>query len=443
MAASLRVVATLPRELWGKPERKVREGIRAKNAKNRVSREKCIEQVCFASEYNFSAQAKIHRSFSMRCHALLVLLFSFSAIAQQAKPAPTPRPQPPPMLVTPEVHPGNTVTFRFRAPNAREVKLEREGADAVPMQKDETGVWSVTTPPLAPDYYGYSILVDGVRNLDPNNHRLVPNLLTPANALWVPGDASLPWELNNVPHGEIHHHFYKSTVCGDDRDYYVYTPAGYNPSANTAYPVLYLLHGFSDDASGWTAVGHANVILDNLIAQGKAKPMIVVMPLGYGTMEMIRLGWGAWRHHDVRDENFSKFRAALLTEVVPQIESEYRVVKDRNSRAIAGLSMGGSESLLTGLNNLDKFAWIGAFSSGGIPADFEKDFPALDAKANGQLKLLWIACGTEDELITLNRNFRDWLKSKGIQHTDIETPGMHTWMVWRRNLAQFAPLLFR
>jgi enterochelin esterase family protein len=176
-----------------------------------------------------------------------------------------------------------------------------------------------------------------------------------------------------------------------------------------------LLHGFSDDASGWTAVGRANVILDNLIAQGKAKPMIVVMPLGYGTMEMIRLGWGAWDHTDVRDINFKNFTETLLTEVMPRVEGEYRIANNRESRAIAGLSMGGSESLLTGLNHLDKFSWIGAFSSGGIPEEFPKDFPSLDAKANQQIHLLWIACGTEDHLIGLNRNFRAWLKDKGVR----------------------------
>jgi len=378
----------------------------------------------------------------MTSRILAVIFFlSFYAIAQQAKPA-TPRPQMPPWLVTPEVHSDNTVTFRFLAPNAQDVKLAREGTEPVEMQKDDKGVWTVTTAALEPDYYGYSIIVDGIRMLDPYNHLLVPNLLTPANAVHIPGPG-LPWEVNDVPHGEIHHHFYKSTVCNDDRDYYVYTPAGYNPTAKTKYPVLYLLHGYSDDTSGWTAVGHANVILDNLIAQGKAKPMIVVMPLGYGTMEIIRLGWGAWGHTEVRDENFSKFREMLLTEVIPRVESEYRVDKDRKMRAIAGLSMGGSETLLTGLNNLDKFAWIGAFSSGGIPDDFDKDFPGLDAKANQQIRLLWIACGTEDRLITVNRKFREWLKEKGIQHADIETPGMHTWMVWRRDLAEFAPQLFR
>src|SRR5438046_2037089 len=171
--------------------------------------------------------------------------------------------------------------------------------------------------------------------------------------------------------------------------------------------------------------------------------MLVVMPLGYGAPEVLLPNSGVWRDRAITDRNFDKFREALLTEVIPRVEAEYSVIKDRNSLAIAGLSMGGSESLLTGLNNLDKFAWVGAFSSGGIPENFEKDFPTLDAKANQQLKLLWIACGTEDHLITVNRNFREWLKTKSINHVDIETPGQHTWLVWRRNLAEFTELLFR
>jgi enterochelin esterase-like enzyme len=370
---------------------------------------------------------------------LIVLLVGVLAAAQD-KPAQAPPPAP---VVSPDVHADGSVTFRLRASNAVEVKLGREGADPVPMQKDDQGMWAVTTPPLTPDYYGYEFIVDGVRMLDPSNHLLIPNLLTPSNSVHVPGPLSLPWELNDVPHGEVHHHFYKSAVAADDRDYYVYTPPNYSPAAKTTYPALYLLHGFSDDASGWTAVGLANVILDNLIAQGKAKPMIVVMPLGYGTMELVRAGWGAWGHTDLRDRNFRNFREALLTEVMPRVESEYRITKDRNARAIAGLSMGGSESLLTGLNNLDKFSWIGAFSSGGIPEDFSKDFPSLDANANQQLHLLWIACGTEDHLITANRNLRQWLKTKGVKAIEIETPGMHTWMVWRRNLAEFTALLFQ
>lgn len=375
------------------------------------------------------------------CFLLCTLSSSVVCLAQASKPVQSS--QPPARIVSPEVHSDSSVTFRFRAPNAVDVKLAREGGEPVSMQKDDQGVWTATTAPLSPDYYGYSFVADGVRSIDPENPLLKPNLLATENAVHVPGPLSLAWELNDVPHGEIHHHFYKSTVAGDDRDYYVYTPAGYDPAGKKTYPVLYLLHGFSDDASGWTAVGDANVILDNLIAQGKAKPMIVVMPLGYGTLEFVRLGWDAWSHTEMRDRNFGNFRKALLTEVMPRVESEYRITKDRNARAIAGLSMGGSESLLTGLNNLGKFSWIGAFSSGGIPEDFQKDFPSLDAKANQQLHLLWIACGTEDRLITVNRNLREWLKTRGVKATEIETPGMHTWMVWRRNLAEFAGLLFR
>jgi enterochelin esterase-like enzyme len=365
-----------------------------------------------------------------------------SALAQEKKTEPAPAPLTAP-LVSPDVHADGSATFRYRAPNAKAVELAREGTDAIEMQKDDQRIWTVTTAPLPPDYYGYSFIVDGVRSLDPLNPSLVPNLISPENSVHVPGPPALPWEVNDVPHGVIHHHFYKSVVAADDRDYYVYTPPGYDPAARKKYPILYLLHGFSDDASGWTAVGHANVILDNLIAQGKAKPMIVVMPLGYGTMEFVRLAWDAWSHTELRDRNFNNFRESLLTEIMPRVEGEYRIMKDRNSRAIAGLSMGGSESLLTGLNRLDEFAWVGAFSSGGIPEDFQKDFPSLDAKANQQLRLLWIACGTEDHLITLNRNLREWLKSKGVKATGIETPGMHTWMVWRRNLAEFAGLLFQ
>jgi enterochelin esterase-like enzyme len=385
------------------------------------------------------------RQMKFTCGLISFLLLAFPVLvtAQASKPIQTPPPPRSAPVFSPEVHADGSVTFRFRAPNAKEVKVDLEGAEALALQRDDQGLWSGTTATLHPDYYGYSFFVDGVHLIDPANPLLTPNLLHTENAVHVPGPASLPWELNDVPHGEIHHHFYKSAVAGDDRDYYVYTPAGYDPSAQRAYPVLYLLHGFSDDASGWTAVGRANVILDNLIAQGKAKPMIVVMPLGYGTMEMIRVGWDAWSHPELRKQNFDKFRQALLQEVMPRTESEYRVTRDRNARAIAGLSMGGSESLLTGLNNLDKFAWIGAFSSGGIPDDFQSAFPSLDAKANQQLRVLWIACGTEDRLIEVNRSLREWLKTRGVQHTDIETSGAHTWMVWRRNLAEFAGLLFR
>ena len=174
------------------------------------------------------------------------------------------------------------------------------------------------------------------------------------------------------------------------------------------------------------------MILDNLIAQGKARPMIVVMPLGYGPMKFL----GAWDNKELRDANFQKFSETLLTEVMPRVEREYRTIKDRNARAIAGFSLGGSESLLTGLNHLDKFSWIDSFSGvRGIPEEFQKDFPSLNARANEQLHLLWVSCGTED--------YREWLKAKGVKVTEIETPGNHTMLVGRRNLVEFAPLLFR
>jgi enterochelin esterase family protein len=371
------------------------------------------------------------------CFPLLAM-----AVLAAAQPHPTPPPILPPVL-SPEVHPDHSVTFRFRAPNAKEVQLMLEGAQPAPMQKDGNGVWSITTSPLEPDLYGYSFLADRVLLMDPSNNRFKPNLLSSQNVVHVFGPASLPWEFNDVPHGEIHHHFYKSAVAQDSRDFYVYTPPGYDPRAKTQYPALYLLHGFSDGADGWTAVGFANLILDNLIAQGKAKPMIVVMPLGYGTLEMLMKGFGAFNDAPLKQRNFDRFTEALLTEVMPQVEAAYAIDARRESRAIAGLSMGGSESLLTGLNHLDKFAWVGSFSSGGLGEDFDTQFPGVSAKSNSQIKLLWVACGTDDTLIAINRKFRDWLKAKGIQHAGIETPGAHTWMVWRRNLATLAPMLFR
>jgi enterochelin esterase-like enzyme len=346
------------------------------------------------------------------------------------------------MIISPDVHADRSVTFRLKAPNAQKVMLAREGAEAFAMQKGADGVWSVTTPPLDPDIYGYAFVVDGVAMFDPSNPVIKNNLIYTSSQLFVPGPDSLPWQEDSVPHGIVHHHYYHSTVVGDNRDFYVYTPPGYDPAASQEYPVLYLLHGYSDDASAWTAVGRAQFILDNLIAQGKAQPMLVVMPLGYGAPEIVTKNAQGLGNASLRDRNYRKFREALLTEVVPRVEKSYRARTDRVSRAIAGLSMGGAESLFTGLNDLDRFAWIGAFSSGGMDDDFDTMFASLPTNANAQLKLLWISCGTDDGLIGVNRKLNAWLDSKGIRHKQIETPGSHTWMVWRRNLASFVPLLF-
>jgi enterochelin esterase family protein len=276
----------------------------------------------------------------------------------------------------------------------------------------------------------------------------------------VPGAA--PWNPGAGPFGAVTHHTYHSALIGDDRDYYVYTPPNYDRQRKEAYPVLFLLHGLGDDASGWETVGAANVILDNLINQGKAKPMIMVNTLGYGTADGPRGAMGP--------DMIPTFAKALLEEVLPQVEKNYHAAKDREHRAIAGLSMGGAESLYIGLNNSDRFAYVGSFSGAFVmwpranpappppagtatgrgrgpqtmeDADFAKAFPNLTAKANSQLRLVWIACGADDGLMGVNRQFRTWLKSKDIKFTELEIPGFaHVWPLWRRNLAELAPLLF-
>ncbi len=368
----------------------------------------------------------------MRRNSLLLITALASTCTTLAQP-----------LVSPEVYPDGHVTFRLRAPDAKDVQVRCEGSKVSKMLKDSSGVWSVSTEALEPDIYVYSFTVDGLRVIDLNNPLIKYNLLNIDSQVHVPGPSTLPWEVNDVPHGQIHKHFYKSAVADDQRDFMVYTPPGYDPSARKRYPVLYLLHGYSDDTSAWTSVGCANVILDNLIAKHQAKPMIIVMPLGYGTMKVVRAGWQGVRNPGLWEENFSKFRLTLLEEVMPQAEKDYRISKEPAERAIAGLSMGGSESLLVGLNTLDKFGWIGAFSSGGLGTNLPAQFPKLDSNANRQLHLLWIACGKEDRLFANNEALHKWLESKGIKHSWVESPGEHSFRVWRRYLAQLAPLLFQ
>lgn len=344
-------------------------------------------------------------------------------------------------VVSPQVGSDGSVTFRILAPNAKDVLVVLEGTQRVLLQKDAQGVWSGASGPLEPDLYGYVFVVDGLSVIDPSNPRMKPNLLNTQSVVHVPGPASLPWEIGDAARGTLHRHFYKSGIVGDDRDFYVYTPAGYHAGSRSVYPVLYLLHGFSDDASAWTSVGQAHVILDNLIAAGKVRPMLVVMPLGYGAPEILKRTGP--RDPALSRKNMELFRDALLQEVLPQVERQYRVSKDRKDRAIAGLSMGGAESLFAGLNTLSHFAWIGAFSSGGLGDDLNATFPTLDVRANTQLRLLWIACGKDDRLIEGNKKLLEWFGSKGVHYTWVESPGAHTWRVWRRYLAEFTPLLFQ
>lgn len=316
-----------------------------------------------------------------------------------------------------------------------------EGVPRSDMTKGTNDIWTFTTKPLEPDIYTYNFEVDGVGMIDPHNPFIKYNLLNTVSQVEVPGPSSLPWQIADVPRGELHRHFFRSGVCNDDRDFMVYTPPFYNPRASKRYPVLYLLHGFSDDTTAWTQAGRANVILDNLIASGQARPMIVVMPLGYGNMAVLKAGHSP-AGNALRKESRDKFVESLMTEVIPMVQNDYRVSMDRRARAIAGLSMGGEESLVTGLNHLDKFAWVGAFSSGGM-TNFNTMFPHLDAGANQQLRLLWIGCGNNDGLLKSNQRLCDWLQTRGVRYTWVELPGQHSYRVWRRDLAQFAPLIFR
>lgn len=345
-------------------------------------------------------------------------------------------------IKSPEVHADRTVTFRLRSPKAEKVEVILEGPlPPQPCEKGDDGVWSFTSKPLAPDLYGYTFVVDGVATLDPMNTQIKPNLIWVGNMVLVPGEKAEDWEVQDVPHGAVQQRFYKSEIIGDQRDYFVYTPPGYDPAGSVKYPVLYLLHGFSDTAVGWTAVGQAHVILDNLIEQGRAKPMVVVMPLGYGVPYFGRDGR---LQFGLALDNFGKFRQALLEEVMPQVEKQYRVSTKREDRAIAGLSMGGAESLFTGLNNLDTFGAIGAFSSGGLGQNqVDRVFPNLDPKKANALRVFYVICGTEDSLIGFHRGFSKWLTDKGVKHEAVETSGGHWWMLWRRNLATFASKIFR
>jgi enterochelin esterase family protein len=350
-----------------------------------------------------------------------------------------------PALNSHEVNPDHSVTFRYYGPSAQKVAI---GLDydhhQIPLAKGADGVWVLTTAPLQPALHMYSLEVDGTPILDPLNRMVDPNLVYLTNEVAVPGTPQL-WDVADVPHGVVHHHSYRSAAIvglpDGTEDYYVYTPPGYDAAGPKTYPALYLLHGWSATAESWIHDGKANLILDNLIAQGRAVPMIAVMPLGYGDLGFVTGGSRQWEDESMIGRNLGLFSTALLSEIVPQVEAGYRASARREDRAIAGLSMGGGESLVIGLNHPDRFAWIGGFSSAVEYKQFDGVFPGLDPKVAP--RLLWVACGTEDELIEADRRFVSWLRARALQPTAVETPGIHNWPVWRDNLIRFAPLLFR
>jgi enterochelin esterase-like enzyme len=358
-------------------------------------------------------------------------------------------------IKSPEVTTDGRATFRLRAPNAKEV-IVAMGSTRLPMQKDEQGVWAATTDVLAPNYYTYSFVIDGTTVNDPVN-RLLETAFGSARSMFVISGPD-PWLPSaGVPRGAVTRHAFRSAVANDDRDFFVYTPPGYDVRRSRAYPTLYLLHGLGDDAERWLNGGAANVILDNLIAQQKAVPMVIVTTLGYGVSNGPA---GA-----MVPESIPNYTKILLTEVMPVVERSYHVGKNRDERGIAGLSMGGAEAVITGLNHLDKFAWIGSFSGafvmwrsaaepgaptgrgaaqGNSDAMFEKTFPSLTAKVNSSIRMLWLTCGTADGLIGVNRQFKDWLRAKNIRFTEEEADGVgHVWPYWRRNLTEFAQKVFQ
>jgi len=389
--------------------------------------------------------------------ASLIALFLSSSVAVSQTPAPSntsapahTAPSHPAPLRSHEVNPDNTITFRYASLTATKVSLSIDAfPKLLPMTRDEAGVWSVTTPVLLPEYYSYEFNVDGRMRLDSLNPDLIPNFVSSGNVVLVPAHPSAPWEMADVPHGRVDHYLYTTHIAknlpANQEPYVVYTPPGYDAKRKGGYPVLYLLHGWSDKESAWTEVGHADLIFDHLLADGKVTPMIVVMPQGYGDLDFVTHGWSSWSAPPDVKTNVDLYSGMLLTEIKPAVERDYNTATGRQNRAIAGPSMGGLESLTIGLNHPDEFAWVGGMSSAvfhGNDSMFDQYIPGLDAK-KADLRLLWVACGQTDSLITANRAFVAWSKAKGFSTVAVETPGAHTWLTWRDNLLTLAPLLFK
>ena len=375
--------------------------------------------------------------------ALALLVISFGYSYAQAPQQPT--------LHSPIVNPDGSVTFQMLAPTATLVEVQTDAdLKRLPMTKAPNGVWSVTTKPLTPSWYGYNFVLNGKFNtLDPINSHVRENYVSLSSEVLVPGAPPAPWEDADIPHGRVDQIRYTSHIAANlplnQSGYLVYLPPSYDAKKRGGYPVLYLLHGWSDYETGWAHDGRANFILDTLIDSGKAVPMIVVMPLGYGDLNFVK-EHGVWDDPAKIDHNTNLFAETLLHEVMPAVEHEYDVAPGRDNRAIAGLSMGGLESLTVGLNNPDKFAYVVGMSSAIQYEHFDEHFPTYttpEAAKKANLRLLWVACGIDDGLIKPNRDFVTWAKAKDLPITPIETPGAHTWIVWRDNLLHVAPLLFQ
>lgn len=344
-------------------------------------------------------------------------------------------------IVSPEVHPDQTATFRITAKDAKTVTLQIPDIkiDKV-MEKDEAGVWSVTIGPLEPDIYAYVFMVDGTYTVDPMNPNIKRGLGLTTSQVEIPGKQPMFFAEQAVPHGTVHIHRYDSKTTGTTRGLYIYTPPGYNAGSKNKYPVLYLLHGVGDTENGWIEIGVANRIADNLLAAGKMTPLIIVMPLGHASFPGSPSSTGNF------NQTATAFEQDLLSDVIPFVESHYNASAKTKDRAIGGLSMGGRQTLNIGLGHLDKFSNILAYSS--AVRNPEQDSVILrllsdPVKINKALKVFWIGCGREDGLFAGNQSLSDMLKKRGITHTFYPTGGAHTWTNWRLYLYESLPLIFK
>lgn len=352
-------------------------------------------------------------------------------------------------IISPEVNADRTVTFRVKAPHARQVLLQSGpilnalgSADSMIgfHEVSEAGVWSLTIGPLPPDIYDYVFMIDGTAFIDGNTPGVQTGTMSPRSLFTMPtGGEPGYYEARDVPHGTLHRHTYASQTLGDRRDVYVYTPPDYDTNPDRTYPVLYLLHGGGDDAGGWSSVGRAHWIMDNLLAAGRAKPMIVVMPFGQAVSRSASF-------EDLQLRNTPLFEQDLFTDIMPLVESAYRIQADREHRAMAGLSMGGGQTDQIGLNHLDQFSYIGILSAGrGDFADRHPDLVADPAATNAKLNLFFLGCGTLDPLASEGMDkTHAQLTEKGIEHVYWRLPGAgHTWVVWRSALYhELLPRLF-
>ena len=347
-------------------------------------------------------------------------------------------------IVSPEYNKDGSVTFRFKAPEAQKVELECQMFSGnKPMEKDAEGIWSITVKPDQPDIYPYSFIVDGTQMNDPNNVLIFPNEHFKGNLCDVRGEQPSVQDIQRVPQGKVSYRFYHSNNFGIDRPMCVYTPAGYDPQGSEKLPVLYLIHGMTDTYETWFKVGHMNNILDNLIAQGEAKRMIVVMPYANPYPELILQG----KEKMYNPMDTKRVADEITKDVIPFIEQNYNVLTDADHRAIAGFSLGGRQTLATGFGNPDLFHYVAAYAPAIFGNEYEMNFtngtyaPISDLKR--KLKFMFLGTGRDDFLIQASRGFEKYLTDQGLKHTFYNPGGGHTWMNCRDYLELTVKELFK